>query len=359
MLHVNVDIKLDEFDLNLSVDFPQRGISAIFGPSGSGKTTLLRCIAGLSKCQGQIRMGEEVWLDSPNNINLSTHRRPVGYVFQEDHLFSHLDVAGNLKFAQRRALGEQRFSGDTVTDMLELKHLMHRNIDDLSGGERQRVAIARTLLSQPELLLLDEPLSAVDVGRKAELLPYLQRVCNELEIPALFVSHAIDEVAQLASHIAVIDSGRLEAMGTAVEILEHPKLQNLAGRLDAGVALNAEVTGYNTEFQLAELLCEQQKLMLPTPTPASTGSQLKIYVRARDVSVATTPPTMTSVRNIMQCKVMNISVDTNTPFAELSLALGQQLLHARITRAAVAELSLQAGDEVYAMVKSVSFDRDN
>lgn len=359
MLHVDLASQLDDFQLQITTNFPSSGVSALFGPSGSGKTTLLRCIAGFAPCTGQIRFGEQHWLDSAAGLNKPAHQRPVGYVFQDARLFSHLDVAGNLEFAVRRASAAQHFDYEEVIDLLDLAPLLPRAVNGLSGGERQRVAIGRTLLTQPELLLLDEPLSALDVGRKAELLPYLGRVCDELDIPALYVSHAIDEVAQLASHTVVINAGRLQTAGPTLDVLEYPGLQALAGRAETGAVLDATVTGYDDHFQLAQLSCAGQNLMLPTTSAPSVETHIKLYVRAKDVSIATVRPHQTSVRNVLEGELTEIADDPGTPFSELTLILGSQRLHARLTRAAVADLQLQVGDTVFALIKSVSFDRDS
>ncbi len=358
MLHIDLHCALQDFELTLATDFPGRGVSAVFGPSGSGKTTLLRCIAGFTPCSGQIAFGEDIWLDSNARVNKPAHSRHIGYVFQDARLFSHLDVTGNLDFAAKRAKGTRHFAFDDVVALLDLDALLLRAVQDLSGGERQRVAIARALLSQPELLLLDEPLSALDAARKAELLPYIGRVCEELDIPALFVSHAIDEVAQLAAHTVVINAGTLQTAGPTLDVLEYPGLQDLTGRLDTGAVLEATMWGYDERFQLAELVCEDQTLMLPTTTPPPMEADIKLYVRARDVSIATAAPQQTSVRNVLQGQVQEIVEDVGTPIAELTLGLGGQRLHARLTRAAVADLNLNTGDTVYALIKSVSFDRD-
>jgi molybdate transport system ATP-binding protein len=192
-LEVSINAEFEAFDLQLEASFSATGISAIFGPSGCGKTTLLRCIAGFQACTGSIRFGDSTWLDSQQGINVAPHRRPVGYVFQEAHLFPHLDVSGNLAFAESRAVASGKFTRSEIVDILALSALLGRPVAELSGGERQRVALARTLLSQPDLLLLDEPMSALDHARKAELLPYIRTACSVTGIPALFVSHAIDE----------------------------------------------------------------------------------------------------------------------------------------------------------------------
>lgn len=356
MLHIDINTTLSDFDLEVNTDFPAHGISAIFGRSGSGKTTLLRCIAGFHPCHGHICLAGKDWLNTDQRLFVAPHRRQIGYVFQDARLFSHLDVVANLRFAHSRATAKHQFELDQVIDILDLQGLLSRDIQDLSGGEGQRVALGRTLLCQPELLLLDEPLSALDQGRKTELLPYIKSVCDGLDIPALFVSHAIDEVAQLAAHTVVLEDGKVQSAGPTLEVLEHPGLQRLTGRFEAGVVLNASITSYDEDYQLAQLVVEGQALVLPMAHAPTLPSKVKLFVRARDVSVATVRPQNISIRNVLPGKLLTIKTEQTTPFAELSIAVGAQILHARVTRAAVAELNLVENCNLFALIKSVSFD---
>lgn len=357
MLQLDIHSRVEDFELTVESDFPANGISAVFGRSGSGKSTLLRCIAGFEDCQGNIRFGDEVWLNSRDGINVAAHRRPVGFVFQDARLFSHLDVAGNLQFAAQRATLPLDISMQAVIETLALADLLHRQTENLSGGERQRVALARTLLCQPRLLLLDEPLSALDLSRKAELLPYIRSTCERFQIPALFVSHAIDEVAQLAEHTLVLDHGSVQTKGPTLDVLEHPNLQQLTGRAESGAVLSGQVSAFDETFQLAHIECAGQDLMVPTLQPPSLGTAVNLFIRARDVSVATTAVQHTSVRNVLHGRLQSIQADKDSPFAELVIEVGDQLLHARVTRAAVAELGLCENDALYALIKSVSFDQ--
>ena len=278
-------------------------------------------------------------------------------MFQDARLFSHLNVAGNLQFATKRAPLPHTITMDAVVETLRLQNLLHRQTDNLSGGERQRVALGRTLLSQPKLLLLDEPLSALDLGRKAELLPYIRSISETFAIPALFVSHAIDEVAQLAQHTLVLDNGAVQTTGPTLDVLEHPNLQQIAGRNESGAVLSGRVQAYDEEFQLVHILCAGQELVVPTLQPPARDSQINLFVRARDVSVATAAPQRTSVRNVLHGEISSIKAPPGTPFAELVIDVGGQLLHARITRAAVTDLGLAENDAVHALIKSVSFDQ--
>lgn len=352
MLDIDISAKLGAFKLDFNARFPSNGISALFGPSGCGKTSVLRCVAGFTNCSGHITLAGTPWLDSSRKIALPAHRRPVGYVFQDARLFTHLNVAGNLAFALKRAPAKQFLSKTQVIEMLDLQALLQRNVLQLSGGERQRVAIARTLLSQPSLLLLDEPLAALDVNRKQELLPYLKRVCDELAIPAIFVSHAIDEVVKLASHTVIMNEGQITAQGATVDVLNYSDTLNRSA--DIGAVISGKVEEYEEAYQLQVINCEGQHIYVPTSRPRRQTEAIRLYIRGRDVTLATRPPELTSVRNILHCQITKIESDPNTPYADVELSLGQQRLHSRVTRAAVADLQLAAGDPVYALVKAVS-----
>ena len=204
-------------------------MTAVFGRNGSGKSSLLRCLAGLEECTGVIRVAGHTWLDTQAGINLPTHRRSVGYVFQDLRLFPHLSIADNLHFAARRR-GANALQVSELIDRLALAHLCDRRPSELSGGEQQRAALARTLLSQPRLLLLDEPTAALDVNAKAELLPYIRDVCNDLSIPTLFVCHAVDEIAMLTDYTLVLENGRLQTQGDTADVVENHTLQAIIGR---------------------------------------------------------------------------------------------------------------------------------
>lgn len=358
MLNLNIRAQFQNFQLTIDQQIPGKGISAIFGPSGSGKSTLLRCIAGFQACQGLIQLGSDTWLNSTGKINVPPHQRPVGYVFQDARLFSHLSVAGNLAFARDRAHAGGLLNYPDVIDSLALAPLLNRDVLALSGGEQQRVALARTLLTQPRLLMLDEPLSALDYARKAELLALIKSVCHRFEMPALFVSHAIDEVAQLASYALVIDNGRIQTAANTERVLQDPLLHKLTGRFESGYILHCQVTGYDSHFQLSQLECEGQTLQIPVTYPLKNKSNIPLFVRARDVSVATELPEHISTRNVLTGTLSRIEPLPQTPFAELTIQLGEQQLGARITRAAVAALSLTVGAKVHTLIKSASFDAD-
>ena len=352
--------KLGTFTLQVAFTMPIMGVTALFGPSGSGKTTILRCIAGLQRLPGRFAMGGQVWQDSERNIFLRPHKRPLGYVFQEPSLFSHLTVRRNLLYGAKRASrdGHQALNVEDVVQLLGVRHLLDRAPASLSGGERQRVAIGRALLSQPRLLLMDEPLSALDRAAKGEILPYLEAVRDRLSIPILYVSHDIGEVSRLAQHTIVLGGGKKVAEGSVTNVLERLDLQPATGRFEAGVVLVARVRAHDHHFQLTELDHHGQTLVIPITT-AQPGSELRLRVRARDVLLATERPRKISVRNVLTGTVAAIVEERETAYAETLIDLGHAKLRARVTRAAVADLRLHLGQPVFALIKSVTFERPN
>ena len=360
MTELALDVRIDypDFDLDFSHRFELDGITALFGASGSGKSTLLRIVAGLERrSEGRIGFGNETWLDTGRRIFVSPHRRGVGYVFQDARLFPHLSVEGNLRYAMKRSARiEGLIDTDGVVSALDLGALLPRRPASLSGGERQRVAIGRTLLTRPRLLLMDEPLAALDVRRKADILPYIERLPSTFGVPVIYVTHAIDEVTRLARRMVVLTGGRKVADGSVEEVLERLDLQPATGRFEAGVVLTARIASHDRRFRLTRLDHHGQAIDMPM-VDMPPGSEVRLRVRARDVSLATERPGNISVRNILSGIVVRIDEETDTAFAETLVDIGGARLRARITRAAVSELSLAPGSPVFALVKSIAFDR--
>jgi molybdate transport system ATP-binding protein len=357
-LTLDARIAYRDFDLDVTHGFGTDGITALFGPSRCGKSTLLRIISGLeTRAEGRITFGEETWLDSASRVFVPPHRRGVGYVFQDARLFPHLSVEGNLRYAARRSVRfENRVDLDDVVAALDLQALLSRRTGALSGGERQRAAIGRTLLTRPRLLLMDEPLAALDVQRKMEILPYIERLPATFGVPVIYVTHAIDEVARLAERMVVLAAGRKIADGPIAEVLERLDLPPVTGRFEAGVVLTARIVGHDARFRLTRLDHRGQSIDMPM-VDLPVGSELRLRVRARDVALATVRPTNISVRNILAGAISRIEEEPGTAFAETLVDIGGAKLRARITRAAVAELSLAPGTPVFALVKSITFDR--
>jgi molybdate transport system ATP-binding protein len=357
-LALEARVEYDAFDLDVSHRMALEGITALFGASGSGKSTLLRTIAGLEeRARGRIDFADEVWLDSARRIFVPAHRRGVGYVFQDARLFPHLTVEGNLRYAARRSERiASRIDWAGVVAALDLGPLLWRGVASLSGGERQRVAIGRTLLTRPRLLLMDEPLAALDIERKGEILPYIERLPSAFGVPVIYVTHAIDEVARLAERMIVLTGGRKIAEGRVAEVLERLDLKPATGRFEAGVVLTAMVAGHDEKFRLTRLDHHGQSIDVPT-IEAAVGSEIRVRVRARDVSLALDRPRGVSIRNVLAGTIVQIDEEPQTAYAETLVDIGGARLRARITRAAVAELSLVPGLRVFALVKSVAFDR--
>lgn len=352
-------LRFGNFDLDAEINTSLSGTTALFGPSGGGKSTLLRVIAGLEdRADGRVVFDGAIWADSTQRIFLPSNQRPVGTVFQDGRLFSHLTVAGNLRYADRRSRHRAGVLDlATVIDRLSLEPLLARRPDTLSGGERQRVALGRTLLTRPRLLLLDEPLSALDRERKADILPYLRDLPETFGIPTIYVSHAVEEIAQLAQTVIVLAEGRIRGIGSVTEMLERIDLQPVTGRFEAGALLEAKVTAQDRGWRLTRLDLEGQPLVMPMLTALELGETVRLRVRARDVALAVIRPEGISTRNILAGTVDAIAAETDTAFAEVTVALHTQRIRARITREAVDTLGLRVGAPVYALIKSASFDR--
>lgn len=364
MLDVDVKATLGSFMLDVQMMVPADGITALFGPSGSGKTTLLRIIAGFQDARGRITARDSVWLDSKSGINLPAHQRSVGYLFQEGRLFPHLNVLGNLKYALRRATpSDAKLTLEEVAAAFDLDGLLARRVDLLSGGERQRVALARTLLTQPDLVLLDEPLAALDAQRKAEILPYLEGLSKRFAGPTIYVSHAVDEVAVLTDRMIVMTDGCVRAQGATAEILEGLDVHSVTGRFEAGVVVEARVTGHESRFRLALLDLAGQSISMPMQDGLDEGRTVRIRIRSRDVALANREPVGLSIRNVLAARVIQLVEERDSAFAEVLVEVGAgaacQRLRASITRAAVEDLGLTVGAPVFALIKSVTFDGHN
>jgi len=358
MRALDADLRLDfpDFRLALRHSFPLEGITALFGPSGSGKSTLLRILAGHERgAAGMVSFAGEVWQD--RRTFLPPHRRGAGYMFQDARLFPHLTVRGNLAYAARRApKTEPGMSLPEAVEMLDLGPLLDRRPQQLSGGERQRVALGRTLLSRPRLLLMDEPLAALDLRRKAGILPHIAALPGRFGIPVIYVTHAVDEVVRLADRMTVLSAGRLLASGDVAETLARLDLQTATGHFEAGAALAGRIAGHDPAMHLTRVDLGGQTLEMPG-VDLPMDAAVRLHVRARDVALALRRPEGISIRNILEARIIDIAEEEGRAFAEVRLDIGGQVLRARLTRAAVADLALAAGMQVLALVKSVAFDR--
>jgi molybdate transport system ATP-binding protein len=350
------NLTLDSFVLDVDIEIPGSGITALFGNSGCGKTTLLRCIAGLEKTpNGFVRVNGAVWQDE-EKLFLPTHRRALGYVFQEASLFPHLNVRGNLEYGFKRTPAQQRrLAFDEVIDLLGVAPLLAQMPDTLSGGQRQRVAIARALLCSPQLLLMDEPLASLDVNSRAEILPYLEQLHERLDMPVIYVSHSPAEVAQLADHLVLIDNGRVVAHGALNTMLTRTDLP-LAQQDEASAIIEGHISGHDRPFHLTHVTVPNGQIAVAF-RELPIGHPVRVRILARDVSIALEPPRNTSITNVLPARIVDIealAAHGQTAQALLRLDVGGSIILARITRRSVALLDLQRDTAVYAQVKSVA-----
>ncbi|WP_460135977.1 molybdenum ABC transporter ATP-binding protein [Pseudomonas sp. S1_E04] len=356
MIDIRLHLKYSGFALDVDLHLPGRGVTALYGHSGSGKTTCLRCIAGLERADnGFIQVNDEVWQDSRNGLFVPPHKRALGYVFQEASLFPHLSVRANLAFGFKRIPRQQRrVEMAQATELLGIAHLLERSPQHLSGGERQRIGIARALLTSPGLLLMDEPLAALDSQRKSEILPYLERLHDELDIPVLYVSHAQDEVARLADHIVLLSEGKALASGPVGETLARLDLP-LARGDDAGVVINGRVSAYDPHYQLLTLQLPGDALhMRVAHTPLDLGKALRVKVRARDVSLSLQGAEHSSILNRLPVTVTEEIPADNSAHVLVRLDADGTPLLARITRFSRDQLQLHPGQALWAQIKAVA-----
>jgi molybdate transport system ATP-binding protein len=365
-LRLQTSLQRPGFALNVDMTLPATGVTALFGPSGSGKTTCLRVLAGLEpQAQGHISVAAEVWQDSAQRIFKPVHQRALGYVFQEASLFEHLSVQDNLTFGHARTPTAQRRHGwDHGLDLLGIRHLLARMPHELSGGERQRVAMARALATSPRVLLMDEPLAALDTARKADILPWLEQLHEGLDIPVIYVTHAMDEVVRLADHIVLLEQGRVLAQGPVAEMLTRTDLP-LAHGDGASTLIEARTCGLVAEEDMCALAFAGGRLLLPQTrsTPLSPNQLVRVRIQARDVSLSLDAPQRTSVLNILPASVADITpygpgqvlVGLNVPATEPNQG-GTRLL-SRISQASAHRLGLATGVAVFAQIKGVAMVR--
>ncbi len=350
-IQARFSIKRTDFALDVDLNVPARGVTALFGASGCGKTTLLRAIAGLERCGTcYVKIGDMLWQDE--NHFVPPHKRPLGYVFQEPSLFHHLSVQGNLEYGVKRVpRAECKVSMDQAIELLGIASLLHRKTYKLSGGERQRVAIARALAVSPRILLMDEPLSALDVARKQEIMPYLESLHDELDIPVLYVSHVPDEVARLADHLVLMEDGKIKASGPIGEMLTRSDL-SLAHDREAEALVEAEIAAHDDEFDLTYVDFPGGRFTVPKKD-LPVGHMVRLRVLARDVSVTLEHQSNTSIQNIFPATVEEIMPD-GTARVTVRLLCGDTPMLARMTRKSVTTLDLHPGKKVFAQAKTVA-----
>ena len=352
------DCQLTRADFSLDVAFQtQGGITALFGPSGSGKSTVLRLLAGLEQPQqGRIVLDDTILLDTTKNIRLKPHKRRIGLVFQDAQLFPHMSVRANLTYGRWfTPKFERTIAFDPVVEVLGIGALLERKPDSLSGGERQRVAIGRALLTSPKLLLMDEPLAALDTTRKLEILPFIENLRDEFNIPIIYVSHAVEEVARLAQTVVKLEHGKVVGIGSPTDLLTPTSLANATDRFDAVSFITGKITRFLPDYGVT-LVSHPAGEITVTGQIEPLGADVRIAVRATNVTLAVGRPGNISMRTALAGRVTKLETDSG-PFALVTLQLvGGDMLRVYATRLATDQLGLDVGDEVLALVKSVAID---
>ncbi len=356
MIEVDIAVRRGTFcvEAAFASDAP---IVALFGRSGAGKSTIVNAIAGAVRPRrGRIAVDGRKLFDSAARVDLKPEARRVGYVFQDALLFPHMSVAANLAYGERLTPREARFVDRAhVIALLDLSRLLERRPANLSGGERQRVAIGRALLASPRLLLMDEPLASLDAPRKAEILTYIELLRDELRLPIVYVSHALEEVTRLADSMVVVADGRVSAVGSVAEVLARPEMQAQTGRFEAGAVIEARVARHDERYGLTVLAFDGGELVVPN-LDALPGEPVRVRVRARDVSLALEAPRGASIQNVLPAQVETLSGEFGA-IVDVALRVGGTRMVARVTRKAVDDLGLAPGTRVHALVKAVSIDR--
>jgi len=356
MIEVAISHRLGRFSLDVAFACGAAGIVALFGRSGAGKSSIVNAMAGtLRPERGRIRIGEVVLFDSERAVDVPVERRGIGYVFQDSRLFPHLSVEGNLRFGLRRVRGRASpIAFEPVVDLLGLRPLLAARPWTLSGGERQRVALGRALLAQPRLLLMDEPLAALDQARRNEILPYVEELRDTFRIPIVYVSHAVEEVVRLASEVVLLSDGRVVAAGATETVMANPDLQPAVGRFEAGGLLNCTVLAHDDEYGLSSLGFEGGELRVPRVL-AAPGTRLRVRVRARDITLALSRPIDVSATNPLQATIVRL-IERPETYVEIELAVGASRLWALVSRESVVRLGLAPGLVLWALVKTVALD---
>jgi molybdate transport system ATP-binding protein len=355
---LELDVRRRQGDFNLDVRLSAGpGVTALYGRSGSGKTSVINMVAGLSRPdEGVIKVDGRVLFDRQAGIDLAPEARRLGYVFQEHRLFPHLSVRGNLEFGQNLVPPAERTqSFDKVVQVLGIEHLLDRRPAKLSGGEKQRVAIGRAMLASPRILLMDEPLAALDPARKAELLPFIAQLARRFGVPILYVSHSMDEVLRLADTLALMDGGTVAASGPLESLMGDPGLRPLTGRYEAGAVIAAVVAGHDAGFGISRLGFDGGSLIVGR-SDLPVGARVRVRIHARDVAIAIEAPERVSIRNVLPATVISVTA-ADSFLVDVILACGATRLWVQITALAQAQLNLVPGMRVHALIKALTIAR--
>jgi molybdate transport system ATP-binding protein len=351
---------LTDFCFELDTQISTTGISVIFGRSGAGKTTLINLIAGIEKPDnGHISFQQTCFFDSDQAINLPIHQRQIGYVFQQSRLFPHFNVEKNLKYAYSPKEDPEGLLLQSIFNLLDLNALLGRYPNELSGGEKQRVAIGRALLRKPKLLLMDEPLASLDIPKKRELLPYLEKLNKELRLPILYVTHSLDEVLFLADEILLIDKGQLILQGKTETIWNHDKMLPWLKTSNLSTIMHTTVFQHHCDYPLTSLALNDQQVLWVAKINQPVSTKLRIRIYAKDVSITLNkaPATQTSIRNILRVRITEIVKEQQK--LKLKLALGDNHCWAEITQWALQDLELRVNQQVYAQIKGISINNQD
>ena len=354
MNRIQLSLQRAQFSLQLDVQLPDQGITVILGASGAGKTSLLRCVAGLDRAdQARIEMGGVLWQDDQQGVFVPTWQRALGYVFQEASLLPHLTVKQNLTYGLKRIGSRTPMHSLTqAIELLGIGHLLERSPAGLSGGERQRVALARALASQPRILLLDEPMASLDAARRQEILPWLEKMRDELHLPMLYVTHAANEAARLGAHMLVLEHGQVQAQGTVSEVFANIH-QPLGAGEDMGALLQGTLVERHADWHLCRIAFDGGELWL-RDSGLAVGQSVRMRVLARDVSIATVAPQHTSIQNLLSAVIEAVADDDHPSQVLVRLRVGPSAVLSRITQRAWAQLRLQVGQQVFLQVKTVA-----
>lgn len=350
---IDLSLARSDFALTVHVALPTNGITVLFGPSGSGKTTVLRCVAGLEHATGKVALGGDTWQDTEKSVFKPTWQREIGYVFQEASLFEHMNVKQNLLFGLRRTgRANDTQSLDSALALLGIEHLLERSVASLSGGERQRVAIARALATRPKLLLLDEPLASLDVARRKEVLPWLERLHDELQTPMLYVTHSVDELARLADHVVLLDRGKVLSCGPVAETMVSHEVALAIGD-EAGLVTTGEIIARHSDDHIAQI-CFGGGTLWVRDQGVPTGQTVRVRILARDVSLALSLHDDTTIQNRLQGTVLSIDSDAHPSQAVVRVRCGQEMVLSRVTHRSLRKLGIKPGSQVWCQVKSVA-----
>lgn len=350
MLKINLIQQLGNLDLNVNLDIPAQGITAIFGRSGAGKSSLINLIAGLATAQsGFIELNGHVLFDSQKGINLPPEKRNIGYVFQEHRLFPHYSVEKNLKYGYKRSNSSDFLQ---IVELLGISHLLDRYPASLSGGEKQRVAIGRALLSSPDILLMDEPLSALDLPRKQELLDYLDKLATQLNIPILYVSHSLEEIVRLADQLVLLNNGKVVAFDSLANVWYNPVFSDWQPNNQRISLLELPIKEQQPSYNMLGLGLNEQRLWINQLPRHQIGENLRVTIASKDVSISLQKPMQSSIRNVLKGDVQKI--ETHLDRVDVAVLVENQTIWSTISLWSFDELSLKEGQEVYLQVKSVS-----